>query len=84
MQAGVTCTFTHPSARVRGGLRPRPGRTGKRGRPALKGAHLGTPKDLAATATLTSFAVTRYRRTATVRLADITYLRYDPSRTRTA
>lgn len=72
----ATCTFTTrlPVSAVLYDLAP-PG-TGKRGRPALKGARLGTPKDLAATAAFTSFKVRRYQRTDTVRLAEITCLWY--------
>ena len=40
---------------------PAPPRTGRRGRPALKGPRLGTPTELAATATWTPLAVTRSR-----------------------
>ncbi|GAA2461604.1 transposase [Streptomyces mauvecolor] len=70
----ATCTFTTrpPTSAVLYDLAPP--RTGKRGRPALKGARLGTPKDLAATADFTSSPVTRYQRTETVRLAEITCL----------
>jgi hypothetical protein len=46
-------------------------RTGRRGRPALKGARLGTPTDLAATATWTAATVTRYGHTDTVHVAVI-------------
>ncbi|MEU1569520.1 transposase [Streptomyces mirabilis] len=72
----ATCTFTTrlPVSAVLYDLAPP--RTGKRGRPALKGARLGTAKDLAATAAFTSFEVTRYQRTDTVHLAAITCLWY--------
>ena len=50
---------------------PAPPRTGRRGRPALKGTRLGTPTELAATATWTPLAVTRYRRRDTTQVAVI-------------
>lgn len=55
---------------------PAPPRTGRRGRPALKGARLGTPAELAATATWTPLAVTRYRRRDTTQVAVIKCLWY--------
>jgi hypothetical protein len=60
-----------------------PPRTGKRGRPALKGTRLGTPGELAATLGFTSFQVTRYQRTETVRLAEVTCLWYGSFHTQT-
>lgn len=45
--------------------------TGKRGRPALKGARLGIPADLAEIATFARAQVSRYQRTDTVYLAEI-------------
>src|SRR5512135_3302137 len=48
-----------------------PPRTGKRGRPRLKGAKLGKLKDLATAATWTRTSVYRYGRTETVDLAII-------------
>jgi transposase len=57
---------------------PRPPRTGRRGRPALKGPRLGTPADLAATATREQawrrLTVTRYGATATVEVAVVVCL----------
>jgi hypothetical protein len=53
-----------------------PPRTGKRGRPALKGKRLGTPADVAATATWRKTTVTRYGRTDTVYLATVACLWY--------
>jgi SRSO17 transposase len=53
---------------------PRPPRTGRRGRPALKGARLGTPADLAAAAPWQRLSVTRYAHTDTVEVAVITCL----------
>jgi hypothetical protein len=60
-----------------------PPRTGKRGRPALKGARLGAPKELAATLAFTAFEVSRYQRNHTVRLAEATCLWYGSFHTRT-
>jgi hypothetical protein len=51
-----------------------PPRTGKRGRPRLKGQPLGRPAAIAATATFTTTTVTRYGRTDTVHLAATTCL----------
>ena len=59
---------------------PAPPRTGRRGRPALKGARLGTPPELAATATWTPLAVTRYRRPDTTQVAVIKCLWYSSLR----
>lgn len=53
-----------------------PARTGRRGRPALKGKRLGTPADLAATATWRTTTVNRYGRTDTVSLATVHCLWY--------
>ncbi|WP_367435314.1 IS701 family transposase [Streptomyces celluloflavus] len=79
----ATCTFTTrlPSSSVLFTLAPP--RTGKRGRPALKGARLGTPAQLAATADFAPVRVTRYQRTDTVHLAEVTCLWYGSFHTRT-
>lgn len=53
-----------------------PPRTGKRGRPRTKGARLGSPAALAATAVFTPTTVCRYGVTATVQVATITCLWY--------
>ena len=53
---------------------PAPPRTGKRGRPAVKGSRLGTPAELATTATWTQASLTCYGQIATVQLAVITGL----------
>jgi hypothetical protein len=45
--------------------------TGRRGRPRLKGARLGTPAGLAVTATFTTARVKRYGRTDQVRIAEV-------------
>ena len=55
---------------------PAPPRTGKRGRPRLKGDRLPTLAQLAATATFRPVAVTRYGRTDTVHLAVVRCLWY--------
>jgi hypothetical protein len=47
-----------------------PPRTGKRGRPALKGARLGKPQDLAASATWQQVTVSRYGRSQAADLAE--------------
>ncbi len=53
---------------------PPPPRTGRRGRPALKGARLGKPADLAASATWTRVTVTRYGERATLDVAVVACL----------
>ena len=53
-----------------------PPRTGKRGRPRLKGARLGSLSALAATLTFTPTTVCRYGATSTVQVATITCLWY--------
>ena len=50
---------------------PAPPRTGRRGRPALKGARLGTPAQLATAATWQTVSVNRYGRTDTIEIAVI-------------
>jgi hypothetical protein len=60
---------------------PTPPRTGKRGRPRLKGDRIGTPADIAASATWKTVAVTRYGTTATVQIAERTCLWYGTWRT---
>ncbi|MET8538007.1 transposase [Streptomyces sp. NPDC005065] len=79
----ATCTFTTrlPAPSVLFALAPP--RTGKRGRPALKGTRLGTPAQLATTADFAPVQVTRYQRTETVHLAEITCLWYGSFHTRT-
>jgi hypothetical protein len=68
-----TVSFTTRLASNAALYAPAPPRTGRRGRPALKGARLGTPADLAATATAskawTRLTVTRYGHTGTVHVA---------------
>lgn len=48
-----------------------PPRTGKRGRPALKGQRLGTPAQIAAGLTWSTTSIEAYGRTGTVRLAEV-------------
>jgi len=60
---------------------PAPPRTGKRGRPALKGDRIGTPADLAKTATWKTVAVTRYGSTKTVKVAETVCLWFGTWRT---
>jgi hypothetical protein len=55
---------------------PAPSRTGRRGRPRLKGARLGSLATLAATLTFTPATVCRYGTTSTVQVATITCLWY--------
>ena len=56
---------------------------GKAGRPKRIGTKIGTPKALAATATFAPATVRRYRRTATVTIADQLCLWYGVYRSRT-
>jgi hypothetical protein len=58
-----------------------PARTGKRGRPRLKGNRIGTPADAAATATFQTVPVTRYGRIDTVNIAILDCLWYWSVRT---
>ena len=53
-----------------------PPRTGRSGRPRTKGVRLGTPADIAATATWRTTQVRRYGRTDTVHVAEVTCLWY--------
>jgi hypothetical protein len=55
---------------------PAPPRTGKRGRPARKGAKLGKPADLADAATWRSVTVSRYGRRETVQVAEVACIWY--------
>ena len=50
--------------------------TGRRGRPALKGASLGRPADLAATAAWQQAGVLRYGRTGTIQIAIVDCIWY--------
>lgn len=50
---------------------PAPDRTGRRGRPALKGAKLGKPEQVAATAVWRRVTVTRYGWAETVEIAEL-------------
>ena len=60
---------------------PAPPRTGKRGRPRLKGERIGTPTDIARRATWKTVTVTRYGTTATVQLTERLCLWYGTWRT---
>jgi hypothetical protein len=62
---------------------PAPPRTGKRGRPRLKGERIGTPGDIARRATWKTVTVTRYGTTATVQLTERRCLWYGTWRTDT-
>ncbi len=58
-----------------------PPRTGKRGRPRLKGNRIGTPADIARSATWKTVTVARYGTTATVQVTDRVCLWYGTWRT---
>ncbi|MGW0633923.1 IS701 family transposase [Streptomyces sp. NPDC002758] len=60
-----------------------PPRTGKSGRPRTKGERLGTPTDLAGTASWRTVQVRRYGRTDTVQIAEAVCLWYGSFHTRT-
>jgi DDE superfamily endonuclease len=70
----ITVTTRLPASAVLYTLAPAP--TGRRGRPRLKGDRLGTPAELAKTATFKAAQVRRYGRTDTVHLAEIECLWY--------
>ena len=55
---------------------PAPPPTGKRGRPRLKGHRLGTPAEIAASATWRHATITRYGRAVIVEIADIPSIWY--------
>ena len=73
---GTTFTTRLPANAVL--YAPPPPRTGKRGRPRLKGHRLGTPAELAATAGWRRVPVTRDGRRDTVEAAEIPALWYGP------
>ncbi len=73
---GATFTTRLPANAVL--YAPPPPRTGKRGRPRLKGHRLGTPAELAATAGWRRVPVTRDGRRDTVEAAEIPALWYGP------
>ena len=60
-----------------------PPTTGKRGRPALKGTRIGTPTQIAQSATWNTVTVSRYGTTSTVKLAERICLWYGTWRTDT-
>jgi SRSO17 transposase len=70
-RAKATAAFQHSA----------PARTGKRGRPRLKGDRLGTPTDIAKTATWKQVTVTRYGVTSLVRIAEVSCLWFGTWRT---
>ncbi len=74
LDAGVSITTRLPVNAALYGLAPP--RTGKRGRPRLKGQRLGRPAQIPADATWTTAQIERYGRTETVRLAQIPAIWY--------
>ncbi|MCA1674167.1 MAG: transposase, partial [Actinobacteria bacterium] len=60
---------------------PTPPRTGKRGRPRLKGDRIGTPTQIAASATWKTLTVARYGTTATCQITERRALWYGTWRT---
>jgi hypothetical protein len=72
-RARVNAVFSHPA----------PPRTGKRGRPRLKGERIGTPADIATAARWKTVTVSRYPTTSTVAITDLTCLWYGTWRTDT-
>ena len=71
---GATWTTRLPANAALYTLAPPP--TGKRGLPALKGARLGKPEDMAATATWRRVTVSRYGRSETTDLAAVRCIWY--------
>ncbi len=72
--AGTTWTTRLPANAALYDLAPQ--RTGKRGRPALKGAKLGKPAAVAADAAWRRVSVYRYGRTESVHLAEVACIWY--------
>jgi SRSO17 transposase len=72
-RARANAVFSHPA----------PPRTGKRGRPRLKGQRIGTPADIAGSARWKTVTVSRYGATHTVQITDMTCLWYGTWRTDT-
>jgi SRSO17 transposase len=60
-----------------------PPRTGKRGRPRVKGERIGTPADIARSARWKAVSVSRYGTTSTVQVTEVTCLWYGTWRTDT-
>lgn len=60
---------------------PTPPRTGKRGRPRLRGQRIGTPAEIAATGTWRPVRITRYGKLVTCQVTEITGLWYGAWRT---
>jgi hypothetical protein len=73
---GTTITTRLPSNAAL--YAPAPPRTGKRGRPRLKGERLGIPAEIAATAPRRRVSVDRYGRSDTVEIAVIDTIWYGP------
>ena len=72
-RAKVNATFYQPA----------PPRTGKRGRPALKGRRIGTPAQIASSATWKTVTVSRYGSISTVKIAERVCLWFGTWRTDT-
>jgi hypothetical protein len=72
-RAKVNATFYHLA----------PPKTGKRGRPALKGTRIGTPAQIATSATWKTVTVSRYGTTSTVKITERVCLWYGTWRTDT-
>jgi DDE superfamily endonuclease len=72
--AGTTLTTRLPANAAL--YAPAPPPTGKRGRPRLKGHRLGTPAEIAASATWRHATITRYGRAVIVEIADIPSIWY--------
>jgi hypothetical protein len=82
LPAGVSWTCRIPKSAVLYELAPP--RTGRRGRPRLKGERLGSVKELAERAIYTAYQVRRYGRPPeTVQIAEVTALWYGSFHTRT-
>jgi DDE superfamily endonuclease len=78
---GMTMTTRARANSVFYRLAPPP--TGKRGRPRLKGERIGTPADIARSATWKTVSVSRYGITSTVQITEVTCLWYGTWRTDT-
>lgn len=74
LEAGATITTRLPTNAALYDLAPP--RTGKRGRPRLKGPHLGHLTQIATTATWTTVAVERYGKTETIGVAEVPAIWY--------
>ncbi|MFA3843317.1 hypothetical protein [Streptomyces aureus] len=81
LPAAITLTTRLPASAVLFDLAPPP--TKKRGRPRLKGSRLGTPAELAVTATFTTTRVARYGRIDQAGIAEVRCLWYGSFHTQT-